>query len=412
MATAGTVIVGAGQGGYQVAASLRESGYAEPVYLIGDEVEPPYQRPPLSKGYLLGEMSAERLWLRSRDYYVKHQIEPITGTRVTGIDRAAKRVSLSSGTSIAYDNLVLATGARNRRLPLPGAELDGVMYLRTIAEANAIQQYFGNAQTIVVIGAGFIGLELAAVASKLGKQVAVVEALSRVMSRAVSPIISQFYAASHAQWGVELLFDARVSALEGANGKVDAMVLADGRRLPADLVLVGIGIEPAAELGAQAGLKICNGIATDATLVTSDRSISAVGDCASFPDPNGAIVRLESVQNAVDQGRCVARRIAGETAAYSAVPWFWSDQRDLKLQMVGLTAACERTVVRGSVEKGAFSVFCFRNDRLVGIESVNRGADHVFGRRLIGAGETITPDEAGDMSFDLKARLSRVASAA
>jgi len=408
--SAGVVIIGAGQGGYQVAASLREAGYGERITIVGDEPEHPYQRPPLSKAYLLGDTTADRLLLRPQTYYEKHSIDLVANTRVTQIDRAASRVSLSSGGALDYDHLVIATGARNRPLPVEGARLDGVMYLRTLADADAIKDHFAAAATIVVAGAGFIGLELAAVASKLGKQVTVIEPLPRVMSRAVSQATSEFFAGAHAQFGVKLLVNTRLERINGA-GRVSSVTLNGGLDLPADLVLVGIGILPADDLAQAAGLPVANGIVVDAQLVTADAKISAIGDCAAFPDPyTGTMIRLESVQNAVDQGRCVAKRIAGQPAPYAAVPWFWSDQRDLKLQMVGLTAGCDRTVVRGNPAERAFSVFCFRGDTLLGIESVNRGAEHMFGRRLLAAGESMTPDEAADLSFDLKARLARMAS--
>jgi len=409
MPSPGTVIIGAGQGGYQVAASLREYGYQEPITIIGDEPQLPYQRPPLSKAYLLGETTAERLLLRPQNYYEKHAIEVLTGQRVTAVDRQARKVGLASGTAIAYEHLVFATGARNRKLPVPGADLDGVMYLRTLAEADAMKARFAAASTIVIAGAGFIGLELAAVASKFGKKVYVVEALARVMSRAVTPVMSEFFASAHAAFGVELLLNARMQGIEGSNGHVTGVVLSDGRKYPADLVLVGIGIEPVAELAADCGLTVANGISVNALLETSDPKVSAIGDCASFPDRwTGQVQRLESVQNAVDQGRCVAHRITGKAADYCAVPWFWSDQRDLKLQMVGLTGGCDRTAIRGSIADRAFSVFCFKGDKLLGIESVNRAADHMFGRRLLAAGATVTPEEAADMSFDFKARLASV----
>ncbi len=409
MAAAGTLIIGAGQGGFQVAASLREHGYAAPIILIGDEGMLPYQRPPLSKAYLLGEMGAERLLLRPQAFYATRSIELVLDDAARAIDRAAGSATLASGRRVAYDHLVLALGARNRKLPVPGAELDGVFYLRTRAEADAIHARLMAATSIVVVGAGFIGLELAAVASKLGKRVHVVEALGRVMSRAVTPPLSEFYAQAHAGWGIELLLNARLERIEGEGGRVAGLALADGRRIAAELVLVGIGIEPNVELAAAAGLATANGIVVDAQLATVDPRISAVGDCAAFPDPSGRLIRLESVQNAVDQARCVAKRIIGEPEDYAAVPWFWSDQRDLKLQMVGLTAGCDRTVVRGDPATRAFSVFCFHGERLIGIELVNRAADHMFGRRLLAAGETITPDEAADPGFDLKARLARVA---
>ncbi len=406
----GTVIVGGGQGGYQTAASLREAGYGERIVIVGEEPELPYQRPPLSKAYLLGDTTAERLHFRPANFYEKHAIEVVTGTRVTGIERAAARVTLASGTALDYDHLVLATGARNRKLPVEGANLDGVMYLRTLAEADSIKAHFAAAANIVVAGAGFIGLELAAVASKLGKSVHVIEPLARVMSRAVTPAVSQFFAEAHAAFSVNLLLNTRLQSIAGAKGRVTGVTLGDGRNLPADLVLVGIGIEPAADLAQACDLPVANGIVVDARLLTADAKISAIGDCASFPC-DGGMLRLESVQNAVDQGRCVAKRIAGQPADFHAVPWFWSDQRDLKLQMVGLTAGCDRTVMRGDPAARAFSVFCFRGERLIGIESINKAADHMFGRRLLASGETVTPEEAADPGFDLKARLARIAQA-
>jgi 3-phenylpropionate/trans-cinnamate dioxygenase ferredoxin reductase subunit len=409
MPAAGTAIIGAGQGGYQAAASLRDAGYGEPVILIGDEPDAPYQRPPLSKAYPLGETTAERLMLRPLNYFDKHSIDLRTNERVTAIDRQARAVRLASGGSIAYDHLVLATGARNRLLPVPGADLDGVLYLRTREDADRIQQRFEAAQSVVVAGAGFIGLELAAVASKRGKRVTVVEPLARCMSRAVSPTMSQFFAEAHTGWGVDLRLNTRLAAIEGNGGGVTGVMTVEGDSIAADLVLVGIGIEPCADLARDAGLAVDNGIAVDSYLLTSDPAISAVGDCASFPDAqSGRRIRLESVQNAIDQGRCVARRIAGHAESYSALPWFWSDQRDLKLQMVGLTAGCDRMVVRGDPASRAFSVFCFRGETLAGIESVNKPADHMFGRRLLGAGQSIAPEDAGDRSFDLKARLAQL----
>jgi 3-phenylpropionate/trans-cinnamate dioxygenase ferredoxin reductase component len=409
MPAAGTVIIGAGQGGYQVAASLREAGYAEPIVLLGEEPDAPYQRPPLSKTYLLGETTADRLLLRQGNYYDRHSIDLRTGERATAIDRSARQVKLAFGKSIPYDHLVLATGAHNRALPVHGAELPGVLYLRTRADADAIKERFAAARSVVVAGAGFIGLELAAVASKLGKQVTVIEPLARCMSRAVSPTMSQFFAEAHVGWGVDFKLNTRLAAIEGGSAGVRSVSTVEGEKIAAELVLVGIGIEPAVELAREAGLSLDNGIAVDARLLTSDPSISAIGDCASFPDSaTGKRIRLESVQNAIDQGRCVAKRITGQPADYAAVPWFWSDQGDLKLQTVGLTAGCERTVVRGDAQSRAFSVFCFRGDALVGIESVNKSADHMFGRRLLAAGQSITPEEAADLSFDLKARLAQL----
>jgi 3-phenylpropionate/trans-cinnamate dioxygenase ferredoxin reductase subunit len=409
--TAGTVIVGAGQGGFQAAASLREHGYQEPITIIGDEGVLPYQRPPLSKAYLLGETTAERLLFRPETFYATRKIDLILNDCVSELDRTSRRLALSSGSSLSYEHLVLAVGARNRLLPVEGATLDGVLYLRTVAESDAIKQRFQAAQNVVVVGAGFIGLEIAAVASKLGKSVTVLEALPRVMSRAVSQAASDFYAEAHAAWGVQLLLGAELQRIEGDGKRVTGIALADGRTLSADLVLVGIGIEPNMDLAVAAGLPVDNGIVVDAQLATADPHISAIGDCAAFP-VDGRHIRLESVQNAVDQGRCVAKRIAGHPEDYAAVPWFWSDQRDLKLQMVGLSTGCDRTVLRGDPAARAFSVFCFRGDKWLGIESINRAADHMFGRRMLTAGQSVTPEEAADPGFDLKARLAQSSAAA
>jgi 3-phenylpropionate/trans-cinnamate dioxygenase ferredoxin reductase subunit len=409
MPGAGTVIIGAGQGGFQAAASLREHGYDAPIAIVGDEGALPYQRPPLSKAYLLGEMSADRLTFRPRAFYETRNITLMLDDPAVSIDRAAGKVSLRSGAALPYEHLVLALGARNRLLPVEGADLDGVLYLRSTADCDAIRQHFTAAKNVVVVGAGFIGLEIAAVASKLGKHVKVIEALPRVMSRAVTVPMSDFFAGEHAGWGTELLLDARLARIEGANGRVTGVALADGRTLPADLVIAGIGIVPNVELAQAAGLPVANGIVTNVQLATADPRISAIGDCAAFQDSaSGALLRLESVQNAVDQARCAAKRITGAPESYAAIPWFWSDQRDLKLQMVGLTGGCDRTVLRGDPAARAFSVFCFREGRLIGIESVNRAADHMFGRRLLAARQSITPDEAADAGFDLKARLAQL----
>ena len=350
MAAPGTLIIGAGQGGFQVAASLREHGYAAPITLIGDEGMLPYQRPPLSKAYLLGEMDAERLLLRPQAFYD----DPLHRTRSSttpprAIDRAGGRVTLASGKTLAYDHLVLALGARNRKLPVAGAALDGVFYLRTRAEADAIHRAILAASSIVVVGAGFIGLEIAAVASKLGKRVTVVEALGRAMSRAVTPPISEFYAQAHAGWGVELLFNARPA------GDLEARAAAS----PA-------WCSPTAPARRRSGAgrhrhrAQCRAWppppgSPPATASWSTPNwrppIRAFRRSATAPPfrirPAAALIRLESVQNAVDQGRCVAKRITGAPEDYAAVPWFWSDQRDLKLQMVGLTGGCDRTVLRG-----------------------------------------------------------------
>jgi 3-phenylpropionate/trans-cinnamate dioxygenase ferredoxin reductase component len=403
----GVVIVGAGQAGFQVAASLRMEGYEEPIALIGDEPGLPYQRPPLSKGFMTGKQDIEGTALRPLAFYGSHRIELVTGAKVTAIDRVSRSVSLGSGRNVRYDRLVIAVGARNRTLPVKGAELEGVCYLRTDAEAIEIRQRLEQASDVVVIGGGFIGLEMAAAARTLGKSVRVVEVQSRLMPRVVSPILSDFYRDVHTGQGVGISLGISLLEIRGDRGKVSAVVLSDGSVWPADLVLVGIGVVPNIELASDAGLGIANGIVVDGQLRTEDESIYAIGDCADHPNPfagstAGGRVRIESVQNAADQAKCVAAAIVGRAENYRAVPWFWTDQFDIKLQMAGLSGGHDRVVARGEPESRKFSVFYFRDERLAAVDSVNRPGDHMAARKLIGAGTEITAEQAGDPSVDLK----------
>lgn len=403
MSQAGVVIVGAGQAGFQTAASLRKEGYDGPVTLLGDEPGLPYQRPPLSKEYLTADASVEKVRLRPEAFYERQRIELRPGERLERIDRAGRRLELASSARLEYEHLVLALGARPRPLPVPGGELDGVHLLRTLWDADALRAGLDDAEHVVVIGGGFIGLEFAAAARTRGAGVTVVEMLDRPMARVVSPEISRYFTRRHEAAGVEVLLETGVEALEGQGRRVAAVRTRDGRRLPADLVVVGVGIVPNTELAEAAGLEVDDGIVVDEHLTTRDPLVSAIGDCAAYPSCHaGKRVRLESVQNAVDHGRCVAGRIAGKAAPYTSVPWFWSDQHGCKLQIAGLTAGRERAVPRGDVEAGAFSVFCFEGDRLVGVESVNRPADHMAARKLLAGEPAVTPEQAADPSFDLK----------
>jgi 3-phenylpropionate/trans-cinnamate dioxygenase ferredoxin reductase component len=399
------VVVGAGHGGFQLAASLRQHGFDGRVVLIGDEPELPYQRPPLSKDYLDGKIGLDMLLMRPASFFDQHGIELVIGVAATRIDRVAKAVELSDGKRIAYDHLVLATGARNRVPPLPGIELDGVCYLRNLAETEGLKQRLGAARHAVVIGAGFIGLEFAAVARTRGVPVHIVELVDRVMARVVCPDTSAHFARAHERAGVEFSFGARVERLGGAGGKVDHVVLQDGRDLPADLVVVSIGVVPNEELAAAAGLAVENGVAVDETLLTTDENISAIGDCASFSSRHSQRnpVRLEAVQNATDHARCVADRLIGKPHPYQALPWFWSEQGPERLQIAGLTTGYQQVVLRGDYDGGQYSAFCYAGDKLLGIESVNKPADHAFARRLLAAGRSVTPQEAADESFDLRA---------
>ena len=406
MSAAGRIIiVGAGHGGVQAAASLREEGYEGPIALVSDDPHAPYQRPPLSKAYMKGEATADSLILRGPAFYPEKGIDLMLGARVVEIDRGAKRVKFASGETLDYGHLILATGADPRPAPFAGAELEGVLALRDMNDAERLKQRLAAARHVVVVGAGFIGLEFAATAAAKGCDVQVVEIAPRVMGRAVSKALSDFYAEAHRAFGVHLHLGVGVAAIEGEGGKATAVRLSDGRRLPADLVLVGIGILAAEKLAAAAGLAVDNGVVVDAAMTTSDPDISAVGDCAAHPNVfAGRRIRLESVQNASDQARTVARKLTGKPAHYDALPWFWSDQGDLKLQIAGLIDGCDVFVTRGDPGARSFSVFGFAAGKLKVVESVNRAADHMIARRLIASAVALTPEEAADPAVDIKAR--------
>jgi 3-phenylpropionate/trans-cinnamate dioxygenase ferredoxin reductase subunit len=404
-------IVGAGQAGFQVAASLHQEGFAGRVVLIGDEPALPYQRPPLSKSYLAGQSGLDELWLRPAEFYPKQQIDLVCGDAAAAIDREKRLLRLASGREIAWDHLVLATGARNRMLAVPGAELDGVLALRTLAETDILRRRLEEVRDVIVVGAGFIGLEFASVAIERDANVHIIEITHHPMGRVVSAQTSEFFTKAHLGWGTEVLLGTGVRRIVGADGRVTGVETTEGRQLPADLVLICIGVIPNAELAHDAGLSIDNGVVVDEYLVTADPAIFAIGDCANFPTPFAdGRVRLESVQNAVDQGRCVAAHIAGKREPFRKVPWFWTDQGDLKLQIAGITASHDRAVTRGDPAGGQFSVFCFRGERLIGVESVNRPADHVTARRLLAGDPGLSPDQAADQSYDLRAHARRVAS--
>jgi len=399
------VIVGAGHAGFQLAASLRQGGFDGTIQLLSDEPVLPYQRPPLSKDYLDGKIGLDLLLMRPEAFYRDHRIDYLPKARASEIDRAGRRLRLASGETLDYDHLVLATGARNRVPPLPGIELDGIAYLRNLAETDELRERLAAAEHTVVIGAGFIGLEFAAIARSKGKPVHILELTDRVMGRVVCPPTSEFFAAAHRKNGVEFSFGAQAVRIAGRNGRIDNIELADGRKLAADLVLVSIGVVPNGELAAEAGLAVQNGIVVDQQLLTEDPAISAIGDCCAYPSAHagGNMTRLEAVQNAADHARCVADRILGKPRPYTALPWFWSEQGELRLQIAGLTAGHDHTAIRGSVEGGEFSVFCYREGKLLGIESINRPADHAHARRLLTAGRQVTPEQAADDSFDLRA---------
>jgi 3-phenylpropionate/trans-cinnamate dioxygenase ferredoxin reductase subunit len=406
MAQGTVLIAGAGHAGFQLAASLRQHGYGERVCLINDEAHLPYQRPPLSKAYLKGAGAPDSLMFRPDKFYREQNIELIAD-RAVSIDRGARKALLASGASLEYGHLVLATGARNRLLDIPNANLEAVRYLRTLDESEALRQQISSGQRVVVIGAGFIGLEFAATARAKGLEVDVVELGARVMARAVTAEISEFFQARHTAAGIRIHLGVQATSIESDGTRVTGVSISDGRHIPADLVVVGVGVLPNVELAHEAGLPVAAGIIVDEQLLTSDPDISAIGDCALFASSRfGGSLRLESVQNATDHARCVAARLTGDARTYDGQPWFWSDQGEDKLQIAGLTTGYDRVVVRGDREARSFSAFCYKAGQLVGVESINRGSDHVFGRKILGLNRSIEPEQAADLSFDLKAALA------
>jgi 3-phenylpropionate/trans-cinnamate dioxygenase ferredoxin reductase subunit len=393
------VIVGAGQAGAALAAKLRALGHAGEIVMVGDEPAPPYQRPPLSKGYLLGEMDDERLWLRAPDFWADHGVELRLGRAVTDLDPIAKTVTVR-GEVLEYDQLALTTGSSPRLLPAAiGGGLEGVFTVRTLADVDAMRTEFQPGRRVIIVGGGYIGLEAAAVACKLGLDVTVLEMAPRILQRVASPETSAYVRALHQTHGVTVLEATGLDRLEGTS-RVTGAVLKDGRVLPADFVIVGVGITPNTQLAEAAGLVIDNGIATDALGRTSDPSIWAAGDCASFPHGDGRL-RLESVGNAIDMAEAVAANMLGANEPYIAKPWFWSDQFDLKLQIAGLNTGYDRIVTR---TEGGTSFWYYRGDTLLAVDAMNDSRAYMVGKRLIEAGKSPTA-EAVTETPDLKALL-------
>ncbi|WP_207855961.1 NAD(P)/FAD-dependent oxidoreductase [Sulfurisoma sediminicola] len=403
--SAGMVIVGAGLAGLTVAETLRAEGYAGPITLLGDEPHGPYHRPPLSKGYLLGETQEAQLVMRAPELLAKKNITLKVGTGVTAIDRAAQRISLADGSTLDYDGLALCTGSRLRPLPLAGADARGVFGLRSLADSRAIAAALETARNVVVIGGGFIGLEVASAARKKDKAVTVLEAADRLMARVVAPLISRFYLDLHSGHGVDVVLGAMVSELVVADGHIAAVKTKDGREFPADLLVVGIGILPNAEIAQAAGVECSGGIVVDACSRTSDPAIVAAGDCTARRMADGTFRRLESVQNAVEQGKSAAAALLGRDREFNAAPWFWSDQYDVKLQMVGLTAGFDQVVTRGEPKGNKFSTFYYKGGKLIAIDSLNQPAEHLTGRKLLDKGVSPTPEQAADIAFALAGLL-------
>jgi 3-phenylpropionate/trans-cinnamate dioxygenase ferredoxin reductase subunit len=404
MSIQNVVIIGAGHGGFQVAATLRQTGFQGAIQLLSDEPGLPYQRPPLSKSYMLGKISEMAMLFRPAAFYDTEKVELIHDCAKT-INRDAKTVELNSGKILPFDHLVIASGARNRPLNLPGSDLQGVHGIKTRQDADVLTPLLPTFKKIAVIGAGFIGLEFAAVAAAQGAEVHVIELGERPMQRAISEEMSAIFRTAHEQWGVQFHFNTGVRAIEGDDNKVSQLVTNEGTCIEVDRVIYGIGVIPNMEIAADAGLRVENGIVVDEMLLTSDPNISSLGDAANFPCKyfNGERIRLESVQNAVDQARTIAARLMGNSAPYVALPWFWTDQGNLKLQIAGLSIGCNETVIVGSVAEQKVSVLCFRDGELICVESCNRAGDHMVGRKLLARVSGLTPDIAKAEGFDLKA---------
>lgn len=370
--------------------------------LVGDEPVPPYQRPPLSKKYLSGEFERDRLWIRPEAYYQQQRVELLLGRRAVRLDRAARRVELDDGTRLGYDRLLLATGGRARPAAVPGADLPGVFCLRNIADVDAIRPWLAPGRRVVIVGAGYIGLECAASCSKLGLEVTVLEMADRVMSRVVAPEMSDFYTREHRSHGVRIRLGERVSAFDGTD-RVSAVRCADGSVYPADLVIVGIGLLPNVELAAGAGIACDDGIAVDERCRSSDPAIFAVGDCVSHPSPRYARrIRLESVDNAFEQARTAAANLCGHELLHDKIPWFWSDQYELKLQIVGLSQDHDRVVLRGDPATRSFSCCYLRGSELIALDAVNCVRDFMAAKKLIAERATFDLAKLADPAVALK----------
>jgi 3-phenylpropionate/trans-cinnamate dioxygenase ferredoxin reductase subunit len=394
------VIIGAGQAGASLAARLRSKGFDGSITMIGAEPAPPYQRPPLSKKYLLGEMALERLFLRPENFYADQNIDLRVNASVTAIDRAKKTVSVG-GETLPYDMLALTTGSAPRRLPAAiGGALPGVYTMRDLADADALAPHMAAGKKLLIVGGGYIGLEAAAVAASRGLEVTLIEAAPRILQRVAAPETADYFRALHQSHGVTLIEGTGLERLLGETHVTGAR-LADGREIACDLAIVGIGITPETALAEAAGLALENGIQTNSQCQTSDPAIWAAGDCASFPWQGGRL-RLESVPNAIDMAECVADNMLGEAREYHAKPWFWSDQYDVKLQIAGLNAGYDRTILRPGDKPGTQSVWYYKGETLLAVDAMNDARAYMIGKRLIEAGKSPAPETVADPATDLK----------
>jgi 3-phenylpropionate/trans-cinnamate dioxygenase ferredoxin reductase subunit len=399
------VIVGAGQAAAAAIDTLRRKGFSGAIALVGEEESCPYQRPPLSKKYLAGGMAAERLLIRPPHFYGEHAIEMHLGRRVTHIDRATQRVRLDDGATLPYDELLLATGSRPRALSAPGAGLPGVHFLRTLKDVETIRGEFARAERVVIVGGGYIGLEVAATCCELGLATTVLEMAERTMNRVTCAEVSAFVQAEHARHGVNIVCNMRVRAIaaDAASGRARAVLCEDGTEYPADLVIVGVGVAPADEIASAAGLDCANGITVDEFCRTSDPRILAAGDCCIHPSPHyGRRVRLESVDNAFEQGTSAALSLLGTPVVHDKVPWFWSDQFDLKIIIVGLNHGYDQLVMRGAPATRSFSACYLASGELIAIDTVNSAKDQMAARKLIAARARPNPDRLANPDIPLR----------
>ncbi len=404
------MIVGAGQAAAQACQSLRMGGYEGGLTVIGDEPALPYQRPPLSKAYMKGDLPEERLYFKPAAWYEDNNIEVMLGVSATGIDRRAQRVLLENDGHVDYDALILATGSRPRKLPVEGADLGGVHDLRGLADVERIRPQMIEGHRLVVVGAGYIGLEAAAVARQMGLEVTVLEMAARVLARVTSPVMSDFFEAEHSRQGVDLRVGARLEGLKGQGGKVTGAVLGDGTEVPADIVLVGIGILPNTELAEAAGIGCKDGIIVDRDARTSDPRIFAAGDCTRrLLVHYGREGRLESVHNAIEQGKLAAAAILGKPRPPEDCPWFWSDQYDLKLQIAGLSEGYDDIIVRGDPDARKFAAFYMRAGRLIAVDAVNSGPEFMASKKLIMVGASVAPADLQDTSTSMKEIAAKAA---
>ena len=400
------VVIGGGQAGAQAIQSLRQSGYEGTLTLVCEETALPYQRPPLSKAYMKGDMAEDRLYFKPAAWYEDNKIDVLLGQSVKAIDRSAREVELTHGGTLPYDALIIATGSSPRALPLEGGDLKNVFDLRSLADVEHIRPNMMDGRRMVIIGAGYIGLEAAAVARQMGLEVTVLEMAPRVLARVTSEVISEFYTTEHRAKGVDIRLGARLASLKGEGGAVTAAVMADGSEIAADIVLTGIGIIPNDQLASAAGIACNNGILVDEDARTSDQRIFAAGDCASRPLVHyGRRGRLESVHNAIEQGKLAAAAILGKPRPNLDCPWFWSDQYDLKLQIAGLSTDHDQVVLRGDPADRKFSAFYLKEGRLIAVDAINSPPDFLVAKKLIIAGASVAAETLADTSIPMRLRL-------